>query len=169
MTVTAVAIPSESQSNHPTPDNTTKHIQNRRSQELVIGLCGAIGSGVKALKDTLQSVLHASGYTIHHIRISDHISNIVGGNLSNLSGYERYKELQDAGDKLRAENKTTFLAEVAINAITVYRDKHFGTEADAGEIVKTDKKVAYIIDQLKHPSEITLLRTVYPNNFYQIG
>ncbi|KLV09715.1 deoxycytidylate deaminase [Photobacterium ganghwense] len=169
MTVVAVAPPQASPSDGLTPESTTKHIQNRRSQELVIGLCGAIGSGVKALKETLSSVLTASGYTVHHIRISDHISDIVGGDLSNLRGYERYKKLQDAGDVLRKKHKNTFLAEVAINAITVYRDKHFGTGSDEGEIVKTDLKVAYIIDQLKHPDEISLLRTVYPNNFYQIG
>ena len=95
-------VPSE------TPDNTTRHIQNRRSQELVIGLCGAIGSGVKALKETLSSVLIKSGYEIHHIRISDFISEISGGNLASLKGYERYKKLQDAGDKLRKIHKNTF-------------------------------------------------------------
>lgn len=152
-----------------TPENTTKHIQNRRSQELVIGLCGAIGSGVKALKETLHSVLKASGYTIHHIRISEHISDIVDGNLSELKGYERYKQLQDAGDSLRKKHKNTFLAEVAINDITVCRDKMFSTKDDQGEVVKTEHKVAYLIDQLKHPDEINLLRTVYPNNFYQVA
>lgn len=155
----------------PTPENTTKHIQNRRSQELVIGLCGAVGSGVKALKETLRGVLTKSGYTICHIRISDEISRLHGGNtdLAQLTGYERYKQLQDAGDALRKKYQNTFLSEVAINCITVYRDKKFGTHEDEGDIVKTDKKVAYIIDQLKHPEEINLLRTVYPNNFYQIG
>lgn len=152
-----------------TPENTTKHIQNRRSQELVIGLCGAIGSGVKALKETLDSVLKSSGYTIHHIRVSDLISDIASGKLSELTGYERYKHLQDEGDKLRKTHKNTFLAEASINAITVYRDKRFGTNNDQGEMVKTDQKVAYIIDQLKHPDEINLLKTVYPNNFYQVA
>lgn len=151
------------------PDNTTKHIQERRSQELVIGLSGAIGSGVKALKETLHSVLTASGYTIHHIRISNSISKIVGGSLSSLQGYERYKQLQDSGDALRDKHGNTFLAEVAINEITVFRDQVFGSKRDEGEIVKTDKKVAYLIDQLKHPDEINLLRTVYPNNFYQVA
>ncbi|EMN7412797.1 anti-phage dCTP deaminase [Vibrio diabolicus] len=151
------------------PENTTNHIQNRRSQELVIGLCGAVGSGVKALKETLRDVLKKSGYTIYHIRISDKISELHGGNIAQLAGYERYKQLQDAGDALRKKYQNTFLAEVAINSITVYRDKVFGTSNDEGDIVKTDKKVAYIIDQLKHPEEINLLRTVYPNNFYQIG
>ncbi|MEZ8158934.1 anti-phage dCTP deaminase [Vibrio splendidus] len=154
-----------------TPDNTTKHIQNRRSQELVIGLCGAVGSGVKGLKDTLTIALKASGYDIHHVRISDQISRICGGGLSNLEGYERYEKLQDAGDSLRQQYKTTFLAEVAINEITITRDKLFGSasEADQGDVVKTEKKVAYLIDQLKHPDEISLLRTVYPNNFYQVA
>ncbi|MGE4260643.1 anti-phage dCTP deaminase [Shewanella sp.] len=152
-----------------TPQNTTRHIQNRRSQELVIGLCGAIGSGVKALNETLTSVLQSSGYLVHHIRVSKLISDIVGGNLADLKRYDRYNKLQDAGDTLRKQYSNTFLAEVAINQITVFRDKNFGSQEESGEIVKTDKKVAYIIDQLKHPQEIGLLKTVYSNNFYQIG
>ncbi|MEZ9142334.1 MULTISPECIES: anti-phage dCTP deaminase [unclassified Shewanella] len=161
---TAVAL-------HPskTPDNTTKHIQTRRSQELVIGLCGAIGSGVRALQETLKSVLKASGYEIHHIRVSKLISKFSKDDLSSLNGYERYKLLQDAGDALRLEYKNAFLAECAIQDITIFRDKHHGTSSDDGEVVKTDKKIAYIIDQLKHPDEINLLRTVYPNNFYQVA
>jgi deoxycytidylate deaminase len=152
-----------------TPDNTTKHIQSRRSQELVIGLCGAIGSGVKALQETLTSALKSSGYIVHHIRISKLIDDIHNGSFSSLKGYERYKQLQDAGDDLRKIHKSAFLAEYAIRDITIYRDKFFGTPSDEGEIVKTEQKVAYIIDQLKHPDEINLLRTVYPNNFYQVA
>lgn len=170
MPVTAVLTKQElpQKSNH-SPENTTKHIQSRRSQELVIGLCGAVGSGVKALKETLVSVLKSSGYSVHHIRLSDHICRLSGGTLSSLKGYERYNALQDAGDTLRNQHKNTILAEVAINEITVLRDAQFATDKDQGDIVKTDSKVAYIIDQLKHPDEISLLRTVYPNNFYQIG
>lgn len=46
-----------------------KTIQKRRSRELVIGLCGAIGSGVKALKNTIVQSLEESGYTVVHIRL----------------------------------------------------------------------------------------------------
>ena len=169
MSKAASASPSPSLSTVKTPEDTTKHIQKRRSQELIIGLCGAIGSGVKALKDTLQSKLQASGYTVHHIRISDNISAINGNNFAALTGYDRYKNLQDAGDSLRKLHKSAFFAEVAINEITIYRDAHFGTEGEDPDIVKTNQKVAYIIDQLKHPDEIDLLRTVYPNNFYQVA
>ncbi|MFL4182756.1 deoxycytidylate deaminase, partial [Escherichia coli] len=52
-----------------------RDIEKRNSQELIIGLCGAIGSGVKTLKEQIINILKSSGYHVEHIRVSDLIAN----------------------------------------------------------------------------------------------
>lgn len=145
-------------------------IKRRRSQELVIGLCGAIGSGIKPLKNTICEKLKAYGYEVHHIRLSDIIINKTDPSLKSRTGYERYVQLQDAGDELRRTHNNSILAACAINEIALTRIEKYGDDKDEdGVLVKTDKKVAYILDQLKHPDEVSLLKTVYNHNFYLIG
>ncbi|MFM5167938.1 anti-phage dCTP deaminase [Aeromonas veronii] len=146
-----------------------KTIESRRSRELIIGLCGAIGSGIKALKNTLVLSLEESGYTVVHIRLSDIIAEKKNISLSNLNGFQRYNILQDNGDALRASFNNDILAACAIDEIATKRGELFGADEDSEDIFKTDAKVAYILDQLKHPDEVSLLRTVYPHNFYLLG
>ncbi|EOV8090849.1 anti-phage dCTP deaminase [Vibrio parahaemolyticus] len=149
-----------------------KRIQERRSQELIIGLCGAIGSGVKALKDNLIHSLESSGYQVQHIRISNIIAEKTNIVIDNIHGAERYITLQDKGDELRSEHKTSILAACAIEEIAVARTIFCQDEIeedDQASVIKTTKKIAYVIDQLKHPDEVKLLRSVYPRNFYLLG
>lgn len=157
-----------------TNEDIQKNIQDRRSQELVIGLCGAIGSGVKALKENLKHTLESSGYIVEHIRLSDIIADKTTPSIKDLTGYPRYEQLQDQGDNLRQKHKNSILAACAIEEIAIARVMHCeGDEEETNKpeeaLVKTTKKIAYIIDQLKHPSEVALLRSVYPRNFYLLG
>ena len=69
---------------------------------------------------------------------------------------------------------TIKLAAEAIAEIVDKREKYIQTPPAEKNGKKTDEyktteKVAYIIDQLKHPDEVTLLKTVYKQNFYLLG
>lgn len=154
-----------------TSDNPLNKIKQRRSQELIIGLCGAVGSGVKGLKDILSNQLSEQGYVVEHIRLSDLIINYLpnGQSSTNLKGFDRYEKLQDWGDALRSKHRNSILAELAIRKITILREARFGDEDSSEGVVKATKKVAYIIDQVKHPSEIELFKEAYRNNFYLLG
>ncbi|MBK9586527.1 MAG: deoxycytidylate deaminase [Alphaproteobacteria bacterium] len=144
-------------------------IQSRRSQELVIGVCGAIGAGTNNLAKELASCLSENGYLVETIKISEIIFETRKDNsLINLSGYERYNKYQTAGNDIREKLEPSYLAEAAIEKIVEKRAKHADT-TNEDEQNKTTKKVAYIIDQLKHPAEASLLQTVYRQNFYLIG
>ncbi|UDJ82599.1 anti-phage dCTP deaminase [Kosakonia oryzae] len=147
-------------------------IKQRRSQELVIALCGAVGSGVKRLKESLKDKLINSGYTVEIIRLSDLIAeqNQNSSVIKNLKGFSRYSTLQDLGDKLRKSHGHSIIAEMAIRRINYTRSSKFSSEADPKtKLVKTTQKIAYILDQLKNPEEVKLLRTTYRNNFYLVG
>jgi deoxycytidylate deaminase len=152
-------------------DDPLNLIRERRSQELVIGLCGAVGSGVKNLKETLEDQLGQHGYHVEHIRLSELIAATQSNKaeLLSLKGFERYTKLQDLGDEIRERHGNSILAELAIRRITILRNASFGDSKTDPGTTKVTKKVAYIINQIKHPSEITLLREVYRNNFYLMG
>jgi deoxycytidylate deaminase len=166
------SLPS-STSSHTSSDNSTdplKIIKDRRSQELVIGLCGAIGSGVKNLKDSLFYNLKEHGYHVINIRLSELILEAVDESSSvELTGFDRYDTLQNKGDELRNKFKNSIVAELAVRKISVSRTKHYGDNDSALGALKVTEKVAYIVDQIKHPKEVELFREVYRNNFYMLG
>ncbi|WES90494.1 anti-phage dCTP deaminase [Dickeya fangzhongdai] len=149
-------------------------IQGRHSNELVIALCGAVGSGVKRLKESLTEQLENSGYIVQHIRLSDLIAEQFPNSegIKKLKGFERYKKLQDLGDKLREDNTHNIVAQIGIRRINHWRHEKYGEELKVNEApkhAKTLDKVAYIVDQLKNPAEVKLFRIVYKNNFYLVG
>lgn len=157
---------------------TTEHdsidaLQQHISQELIIGLCGASGSGVSTLKEKLIAQLTAGSYHVEHIRISSLMANTkphdIASELISLKGYEHDVQLQDLGDALRKEHGPMIAAQMAIRNISSLRNKLLELHQAEGANGKTTSKVAYIIDQFKHPSEIQLLREVYRNNFYLLG
>ncbi|MBG3047915.1 deoxycytidylate deaminase [Proteus mirabilis] len=149
-------------------------IKERHSNELIIALCGTVGSGVRKLKESLIEQFENFNYKVKHIRISDLIAeqNESPQKIKNLSGYSRYEKLQDLGDELREKNTNNICAQLAIRRINIWRHRTYGTELKENESPKHTKtldKVVYIIDQLKNPAEVGLFRTVYKNNFYLIG
>ncbi|WP_417763937.1 hypothetical protein [Shewanella sp.] len=137
-------------------------IQQRRSQELVIGLCGAVGSGVESLRTTLENQLRQHSYHVEHIKLSELISTLSNchDEVAQLRGYVRYTRLQDLGDALRKKYKNSIVAELAIRQIAILRNEKFGNgKADAA--VRNTKKAAYIVDQFKNPDEIKLFQEEY--------
>lgn len=97
--------------------------------------------------------------------------------------YARVLLLQDMGNYLRDKFEHNVLGQSAVREILLYRIKAAeGEYADLGMeegtgMSLTDfavtsykpKKTAYIINQLKNPAEINLLRTVYSSIFYLLG
>ena len=151
--------------------NSLEAIRSRHSQELVIGLCGAVGAGVKRLKTALINELENANYHVEHIRLSDLIIQTQSNQeeLKALTGYPRYNTLQNLGDQLRKDNSNTTVAEMGIRRIGLIRNALFGKGEETGKAVKVTKKVAYVVDQIKHHEEVELFQEVYRNNFYLIG
>lgn len=148
--------------------NAIEAVKSRRSQELIIGICGAIGAGTREFDDELQKSLSDHGYEIESIKITDLIFKIRNdASLAGLTGHDRYDKFQTAGNDIREKLGNSHLAEAAVKEIVSKRDKHLDTNKP--DDPKTTKKIAYIINQLKHPAEVELLQTVYRQNFYLIG
>lgn len=158
----------------------------RESEEIVVSFSGAIGSGLSEIVEQAANILKGFGYEIKIIKISDFIQKIgakekrrnrkhdqsdhylTDDDISAIRQNQgrKFELLQTAGNELRADFSLDILAELAVADIATHRTiEHRQTEI--AEIVPN--KTAYLIDQLKHPAEVQLLRKVYGNLFYQIG
>jgi Deoxycytidylate deaminase len=148
-------------------------IAERRSKELVIAFAGPIGCGINAVKEQFLELLETSGYEVHPIKISAYIKEclkkgIVKATIANSSDRaDRYIILQDAGNDLR-KIQSDILAEYAIQKIAEIRTAQIEPEIEnLTDYVPV--RTAYLIDQLKHQDEVSLLRAVYGNLFYLFG
>lgn len=151
-------------------DDIMKKIKEGKTNELIIGLTGPLCSGLTTISKELKEILEGKGYKCHLIKVSsfikDHATK-VGEKYNNSEKYsERVNNLQDIGDKIRNHYRKNYALAVLccqkINFIRFTEDKEFFEK-------KPDLKIAYIIDSLKHPEEVELLRSVYTKGFYLFG
>lgn len=154
---------------------------SRESQEIVIAFAGPIGCGIKSVINSTSRSLKRIGYTrIEVIKISKFLEDLIAEDpslkISQEPGWSdqlyRYRRLQEAGKEVRrrAANKH-ILAEYAVERIVLLREKggEGGEGRGAESALPQTEKVAYLIDQVKRPEEVELLRALYRNLFYLVG
>lgn len=127
---------------------------DEKNEFLVIGLVGAVGSRLKSLSNILNSLLvHEFQYEVIEIRVSQEFLQSDKVNYNN--NFERYMDLMNIGNNLRKKYNNSYLSLKTIELISTKRRQY--------------KKIAFIINSLKHDSEIKVLREIYGKNFYQIS
>lgn len=123
--------------------------------ELVMGIIGPIGCNRELVIDSITNLAKHFSYNVELIKVSDLILSRKPLKLDPKDQYSRVSSLMDAGNELRnGNNDNSILAKMAAVAISDKRKKH------------DDLRVIYIINSLKHPEEVDLLRDVYGNGFY---
>lgn len=134
------------------------------SGDLVIGLIGYAGAGCTDVYKRLNNFLSEHKFEPHHLKLSDRIAKCskkdpvpVVDSTDGKAKLNRAILLQDLGDKLRDQFGGDALASLAIREIKSIRS------------AKSEKRRALILDSLKHPDEIALLRRVYENSFLLLG
>lgn len=168
--------------NHGAPSSsqsTQKTLEARQSEELVLAFAGPVGCGITQVITEAKLALESAGYEVHVIKLSKIIETAILKGAISLEEDEykkfsqnvrRYFRLQDGGNKLRLIS-SSYLAEHAIEEIVVrrghQRSRSQGSTGDIQEYVPT--RIAYLIDQIKHQDEVTLLRVVYRKLFHLIG
>lgn len=161
------------------PEKISELLDSRRSQEIVIALCGPVGCGIEDIKRFVTEIFSESplGYRVHHIKISDLIRSEVNrsGSQANAlkpllppagaSRYEQIKNLQLLGNKFREKLGNNICAAMAIREIALDRQDR-GEDPDKTAI---QQPTLYLVNQLKHPEEAELLQRIYGAMYYQIG
>jgi deoxycytidylate deaminase len=141
--------------------------------ELVFGLVGAVGTDLQAVEDVLASELAKVRYSTVRIRVSrllhelDRYQALAGKNYS--SEYERIKDHMTAGTELRTlSGSGDVMAMLAVSKLRQSRVTNAPDCLEADE-EKPLERTAFIIQSLKHPAEIELLRRVYGRAFHIIS
>lgn len=136
-----------------------------QNSEIIIGLVGAVGTPLAHVKEVLEKRFIIFGYNINEIRISTDVIPLFAktGSSGNAKEYDRIENMMGAGNNARLKsNNNSILALGAASKISSLRQQE-------GEQPVPNKKVAYIINSLKHPEEVHCLRRIYPNGFYLLG
>jgi deoxycytidylate deaminase len=145
-------------------ENTSPQAISQLSKELVIGLVGYAGAGCSAAASRIRILLEEASYIVQLIKLSDLISgrsatNVVpkieAGIREGKTRFDRACALQNMGDQFRKQHGPSALSALVVRKIIDLRGA-----SRAGE-----QKIAFVLDSLKHPDEIGLLRRVYDTSF----
>lgn len=147
--------------------------------ELVIALCGPIGSPLHEAADQVVSALSEYGYVTEKVRLSSlirHNAHKTGIKVDSSSKYREIRTLIEVGDELRKLYGRDVLAKLAIAKIGGDRIKRYGKFTDpADELAKTPSeriaahRLCHVIDSVKNSSELDLLRLVYGEALFAVG
>lgn len=134
-------------------------------EEVVIGLVGAIGSNLAVFQNILKTELEDTfDFDVFIIKVSEDIL-LNHPNVKNVSEfdlttkYNRIDSLMNVGNKLRELHDIDYIALEVAAKIRDLRKSYNGTK----------KRVAYIINSLKHDAEVSSLKKLYGNIFFQIS
>lgn len=169
-------------------------IKGRQTEELIIGLCGAVGSGTSTIAKKIEEIFLEHSYKTTKIKISriieDHrdfvidelksdcyLNNVFKSaidfntKIKELELGDRIAVLQSAGNILRKKVSKDILAQLAIKEIAVKRANEENQEAQnqEPENKRKSRRHVTIIDSLKNPNEVELLQLVYKDMFYLFG
>jgi deoxycytidylate deaminase len=151
-------------------------IESRRSKELVIAFCGPVGSAISGVVERTGKILKDTyHYEIKKIKVSDLIkkyARLVDKKYDEAKlkdPAQRYLLLQDYGNDLRREYETDILGQLVVKEISVHSTSKTLKEKPEKAGDKETHKIAFLIDSLKHPEEVKILRAVYRNMFFLFG
>lgn len=151
-------------------------LRARKTDELIIAMVGPVGSGCSISAGILRDLLsHDYGYddVVYH-RVSDLIKKSAGlvgmSYFDAVVGEKRVELLQDIGNKLREKFLDDYLAAKVIETIALHRLEKGGLkQSQGGTLVPEPLRHAHLIDSIKNPAELALLREVYGNMLWVIG
>ena len=139
--------------------------QQPQRHPLVIGFVGAIGTPWDRVLHEFDEVLQLYDYStsrIHLSRLIDQLGYQPWGELPERGSPDYYEKRMDACDRLRAETESgSAMSALAIREIASHRER--------SDTQETNRPVAYLLQSLKHPHEVTLLRHVYGSAFFLVG
>ncbi|CAG9233020.1 CMP/dCMP deaminase zinc-binding [Paraburkholderia caribensis] len=164
-------------------DQTT--IDKSRTPEVVIALCGPMGTPLHEVAQMFKSLLQETDYSyskVDIIRLSNEICRLSNVKKEDCSTHD----LIEAGNQLRRDHGNAVLARVAIQQIALEREKlNEATKGDYQHQQPTlfpdsdpdrdvirptvSEKRCHIIDSIKHIDELRLLRSVYGDMLHVVG
>ncbi len=135
----------------------------RLRDEIVVGLVAGVGAPLETVQSLLRSVLEELGYEIELIRLSrltEYFDLPTPPAPASAKEARRIDTSMTRGNEAReATGRDDILALVSIAGIRARRGP--GRTQLKGQ--------AFVLRQLKHPAEVSLLRLVYGDGFHMVG
>lgn len=162
-------------------------MEQKLSPTLVFGMAGRIGSGTSFVAEQLRHTLYSYEYNVEVIDISvlilllDYLINDSGHNGHNdKSPYNNLTDIlknKFENDYPNPVNRTEKLQALGNNLRKISGNNNILTSSATSEfilpILKRDnghqRRIAFILDSLKHPTEVHFLRDTFGDAFYMIG
>lgn len=154
------------------PNKIATTISDRLSQELVIALVGPVASGVSTTAKFLADLLSQKyGYQVCPTIKPSSIIRAEAARVSLTTAAKvplgKYiTEMQNVGNALRSAYGSDYLAEKAVEQIVTFRKRNNGY-SDGG--LPLPGRRAYIIDSIKNPEELLLLKQIYGETLCLFG
>jgi len=162
-------------------------ILDAESNELVFAVVGHAGSGTSGVANQLHNLLRstqAGGQQFDVVLLKARDIIELWAALKGISlptpprppSLSYVRKLQDYGDQMRAEKTSSgepdhaVIARALVLGIQRERAERTGVALEKGKPVRPDGRPrAYILDSIRHPAEVHLLRHVYKDAFILIG
>jgi deoxycytidylate deaminase len=151
-------------------------LRGRRTAELVIAFVGPVGSGCSKSAAIVKKLLESQYKydTVAYHRVSSLIeenATLAGEKYdASVGGAERVDRLQEIGNKLRKKFGSDYLVAKVVERIAAHRLEKGGYEKTEKDVLVTQpKRWAHIIDSIKNPAELALLRDVYGDMLWVFG
>lgn len=145
-------------------------VARSRSRELFFAVVGPVGAGGSRVIESLKRVSEAAGYKCEIIKASnlirewaaDQKPRVIVPSEKSLATVEK---LQDLGDEVRRRDSAA-VARHVMREIAKRRAGAQNLEYVRGQAVAPDDiKRVYLIDSIRHPAEVNVLRRTYGNSF----
>ncbi|MGB7388080.1 MAG: anti-phage dCTP deaminase [Pseudomonas neustonica] len=170
-------IPSANNNDDVAHFDDVSRIHGTFTPEIVIALCGPMGTPLHDVAETFKSLLSNADYNYEQVKIiklSDEIRKY-----AQLAEGRSILKLIEAGNELRHRHGNEILARFAIREITLAREAAQKEAEDAREpdlfepegavVPKVTPRYCHIIDSVKHVDELRLLRSVYGEMLHVVG
>lgn len=152
-----------------------------RTNEVFIAIVGPAGAGCGTAAKILESFLDDSGFKVELVKASTLIRqvalkyNLVVPDEFARKSLDSVRVMQDRGDEIRLGTEYglvedhSAVARLVVHEVAKRRAKSQGSDF-VGEAIEPDGSPrAFIIDSLRHPSEVFLLREIYGDAFFLLG
>lgn len=141
--------------------------------EIVFGIAGAVGIDTSQVTDVLSDALSSVGYKAQRIKITSEMYKSTGDSPPEPS-LDYFKTIDAkigyANEQRSKRGDPALMAQIGIRAIRRERLK-LALEKNPHDVedFNIPERAAYIINQLKRPEEVALLRKVYGRQFVLVS
>lgn len=176
-----LAAASKAANDVPSPRPSREVLVEAAANEMVVAVVGHVGSGTSEIAHTLEALLSTASlsggsYDTTILKARDEIEEWAAAAGETIPTSDRNDlqttfALQDLGDLMRERSKDgSAVARALVKRIRLVRAKKTGgtIEKDA-PVIPDGKRRAYILDAIRNPAEVHLLRHLYQDAFVLIG